>query len=320
LTEAELTAIAAALTPDALVAPVEVEGGDGSDDGADAKDAATSAPMALAPRADPADLVLASGDWAIMVRVLGPVDVVDRDGRAVVFDRAKSLELVVWIAQHAATATRAGARAALWDLDVANASFSNVVSEARRALARAVPSPSGEDWILRTYAERLPFRAGIVLDADLVAAHLARARTLDGKAAIDELRAGLALVRGAPYVGTSYLWPDAEALPSTLTLLATTVAGELATRCLHVGDIEGAFAATGVGLEVLPGHEELVALRMRAHARRGDRSGVRREFAAYERAVLSDVWAGGEPSAQLTSLRQELLDGLVEQPLPIAGS
>ena len=109
----------------------------------------------------------------------------------VVFDRAKSLELIIWIAQHSATATRAGARAALWDLDVANASFSNVVSEARRALARAVPPPSGEDWILRTYAERLPLRAGIVLDADLVAAHLARARTLDGTAAINELRAGI---------------------------------------------------------------------------------------------------------------------------------
>jgi hypothetical protein len=318
LTEAALAALTTALSPaatDALIASVEATVSDGTDD-----DSSDESRTAMAPQAEPAKAVGPAGDWAIMVRVLGPVDVVDRDGRAVLFDRAKSLELVVWIAQHAATATRAGARAALWDLDVANASFSNVVSEARRALARAVSPPDGQDWIPRTYAERLPLLAGVVLDADLVAAHLARARSLDGEAAIDELRTGLALVRGAPYVGTSYLWPDAEALPSTLTLLATTVAAELATRCLDVGDVEGAFAATGVGLEVLPGHEELVAVRMRAHAQRADRGGIRREFAAYERAVLSDVWAGGEPSAQLASLRQELLEELVDERLPIAGS
>ncbi len=209
-----------------------------------------------------------------------------------------------------------GARAALWDLDVANASFSNVVSEARRALARAVPPPRGEDWLARTYSERLPLHPAVVLDADLVAGHLARARTLSDTAAIGELRAGLALVRGAPYAGAAYLWPDAEALPSTLTLLATTTASELAERCLAVADIEGAFAATAIGLEVLPGHEELVALRMRAHAVRGDLTSVRREYAAYERAVLADVWAGGEPSADLLALRGRLLD----QRVAVAGS
>ena len=67
-----------------------------------------------------------------------------------------------------ATATRTGARAALWAADVSNASFSNVVSEARRALARLAAPPDGEEWLARTYAERLPLHAEVVLDADIV--------------------------------------------------------------------------------------------------------------------------------------------------------
>jgi two-component SAPR family response regulator len=263
-----------------------------------------------------------SGDepWTFMVRVLGPVDVVTRDGAPVEFDRPKALELVVWLAQHRATATRTGARAALWESDVSNASFSNVVSDARRALARWAPAPSGDDagedarqeWLARTYAEKLPLHPEVVLDADLVRGHLKRAHVLADDDAIDELRRALALVRGAPYSGRCYLWPDAEALPSTLTLLATTVALELGRRLLERGDDDAVLDATAVGLDVLPGHEELVALRLRAHAARGDRVALRHEYASYEQSLLADPWAG-DPSPTLVALRQELLT-------PVAGS
>jgi two-component SAPR family response regulator len=251
-----------------------------------------------------------------MVRVLGPVDVVDQAGEPVAFERARSLELVVWLAQHGGNATRAGARSALWGLDISNASFSNVVSEARRAMARLVAPPDGDDWLARTYAERLPLHPAVALDADVVAMHLDRARGMADEAAIEELRAALALVRGAPYAGASYPWADAEALPSTLTLLATTVAAELAERCLAAGDLDAVFAATAKGLEVLPGHEELVALRMRAHAARGDLAAVRGEFASYAQAIASDVWAGGDIAPKLLALRKDLLAG----PVPVAGS
>ncbi len=75
--------------------------------------------------------------WTLMVRLLGGIDVVDREGVSVAFDRGKSLELVVWLAQHRERATRGGARAALWDLEVRDATFANVVSDARRSLGRA---------------------------------------------------------------------------------------------------------------------------------------------------------------------------------------
>jgi two-component SAPR family response regulator len=253
--------------------------------------------------------------WALMVRVLGPVDVVTPDGASAEFDRLKALELVVWLAQHRHTATRTGARAALWEADVSNASFSNVVSDARRTLGRLAAPPAGEEWLARTYAERLPLHAAVVLDADVVRRRLNRAYRLADDEAIDELRGALTLVRGAPYSGQSYLWPDAEALPATLTLLATTVAVELGRRLLdrgddHLRDIEGVLEATAVGLEVLPGHEELVALRLRAHAARGDRVALRHEYACYEQSLLADPWAG-DPSPALASLRRDLLTSVV---------
>jgi two-component SAPR family response regulator len=249
--------------------------------------------------------------WTLMVRVLGPVDVVDAEGRQAEFERAKALELVTWLAQHPQSATRAGARAALWAIDVSNASFSNVVSEARRALARLASPPDGADWVARTYAQRLPLHPEVVLDADLVRRHLEQARRLPDTEAIGELQQALELVRGAPYAGRRYLWPDAEALPSTLTLLVTSVAAELGHRLLDAGDLDGVFAATAVGLDVLPGHEELIALRLRAHAQRGDRSALHREYMSYEHAVLADPW-DGEPSPTLVALRRELLQ-------PVAG-
>lgn len=284
---------------------------------AEAVAAAVDAPLVIeeAPREDAAaddePRVDARQPWTLMVRVLGPVDVVDAEGRQAEFDRAKALELVTWLAQHPQSATRAGARAALWAIDVSNASFSNVVSEARRALARLASPPDGADWVARTYAERLPLHPEVVLDADLVRRHLERARRLPDPEAIVELQQALELVRGAPYAGRSFLWPDAEALPSTLTLLVTTVAAELGHRLLDAGDLDGVFAATAIGLDVLPGHEELIALRLRAHAQRGDRSALHREYMSYEHAVLADPW-DGEPSPTLVALRRELLQ-------PVAG-
>jgi len=91
-----------------------------------------------------------------------------------------------------------------------------------------------------------------------------------------------------------------------LVMLATGLATELAERCLTRGDLDGVVWATGQGLRVLPGHEGLIALRLRARASTGDLAGVRQEWASYER-VLADDWGGGEPAPELVALRRELL-------------
>jgi hypothetical protein len=62
---------------------------------------------------------------------------------------------------------------------------------------------------------------------------------------------------------------------------------------------------------VLSGHEELIALRMRAHAHRGDLAGVRQEWESYERALAADPWAATEPALKLVNLRRELLSPMV---------
>ncbi len=245
--------------------------------------------------------------WALMVRLLGQVHVVAPDGSPAIFGRSKSLELTAWLALHRDRPTRTAARTALWELDVRAETFANVVSDARRSLARCVAPPAGTEWIERTLSEHLPLDAEVVTDAELVRDALERARMLQGDRRATELRGAVELVTGPPFAGTDYLWPHAEGITSSLLLLATSAAAELARCCLELGDIDGVFWATGRGLQVVPGHEELIALRMRAHAQRGDLAGVRTEWEVYERALHADPWSAAEPSPKLASVRRELL-------------
>ena len=245
--------------------------------------------------------------WSLLVRVLGPVGVVDGAGAPVPFERAKALELVVWLAQHRGNPNRMNARTALWQTDVRDATFLNVVSDARRALARLVDPPNGEEWIGRSGGERLPLHPLVVSDAELLAARLAHARRQAPADAIETLSLGLEMVGGAPLDGVAYLWPDAEGVPSALTHLVTSAATELAEHHLAVGTLGGALWATGQGLLALPGHEELVCLRMRAQHRAGSHAGVRAEFESYERVITNDDWGDGEPAPGVVALRNELL-------------
>ncbi len=245
--------------------------------------------------------------WSLMVRLLGSVEVVDGRGAAAIFERSKALELIAWLALHRDRATRAGARTALWELDVRDSTFANVVSEARRAMARLVEPPVGDEWLGRTLTEVLPLHRDVITDVDLVRQRLDAARLQPPELAIETLRPAVEMVRDVPFAGTGYLWPDAEGITSNLVLLATSAATELAGHYLSMGDIDGLFWSTGQGLRVLPGHEELIALRMRGHARAGDLSGVRLEWESYERVLNADPWSGGEPAAKLVLLRRELL-------------
>ena len=267
-----------------------------TEDGADGDEPAGRAPT-----------IEGEPDWDLMVRLFGSVEVNDRDGNKVCFERSKTTELVAWLATHRDRSTRANARTALWEQDVRDATFANVVSEARRALARLVPPPEGEEWVGRTLTEALPLHPRVTTDADVLAGALAESRGQSPQRAITLLRGPVEAIAGLPFEGTSYLWPDGEGITSNLILLATSAAAELAARCLAVGDTEGVFEATGRGLRVLPGHEELIGLRMRAHARAGDHAAVRQEWISYERVVNADPWSDGEPSPKLVDLRKELL-------------
>ena len=248
-----------------------------------------------------------SREHRIVVGLLGAIRIASDDGTPATFERSKTVELIAWLATHRQRATRTGARTALWELDVRDATFANVVSEARRGLARLVAPPDGEEWVARTLTEQLPLHAAVATDADLIEERLAAARVQPPRQAIDTLRPAVEMIRGMPFADTSYLWPDAEGITSNLVLLAITAAAEFAGHALSLGDTDGVFWATGKGLQVLPGHEELIGLRMRAHARAGDLAGVRQEWESYERVLVAETWSDGEPAPKLLALRRELL-------------
>jgi two-component SAPR family response regulator len=247
--------------------------------------------------------------WNVLVRTLGPVDVQLVDGTIIDFEKSKTKELLAWLTSHRARPTRSAARTALWEVNVADATFTNVVSDARRALNQTHLISNSEEWLPRTFNDQLPFHVSIISDGEILESCIARAQELAPSQAIDELHRGLELVRDLPFSGTGYLWPDAEGITSQLVLniiTASVMAGELD---LQRGEIEGVFWATAKGLKVLGAHEELIALRMRAHAVRGDLAGVRGEWHSYERAVKADSWANSQPSQKLVDLYSKINSG-----------
>ncbi len=256
-----------------------------------------------------ADVAFEERPHDVVVTLLGGVSVLDRDGIAGAFERSKTVELIAWLATHPERQTRTAARTALWEIDVRDATFANVVSEARRGLGRLVTPPDGDEWVARTLTDQLPLHELVVTDVQLIDDRLDHARLAAPSHAIDVLRPAVELIDGLPFAGTSYLWPDADGLVSNMTLLATTACAELAAHALALGDIELVFWATQRGLGVLPGHEELIGLRMRAHARAGDLAGVRQEWESYERVITADAWSDGEPAPKLLDLRRTLLTG-----------
>jgi two-component SAPR family response regulator len=243
-----------------------------------------------------------------MVRLFGPVDVVDVSGTAAAVTKSKAVELVAWLAEHRHSATRTGARSALWQADVRDTTFANVVSEARRSLARLAPAPQGMEWIARTQTEQLLLHPLVVSDADVLRQRLDFARAChDAEEAVYVLHPGVQLVRDIPFSGVNYAWADAEGSLSNLTLLITAAATELAERYLQLRNLEGVFWATARGLAVLAGHEDLIGLRMRARHGAGDLAGLRAEWEAYERVMNADTWSDGEPSERMEALRVELM-------------
>ena len=243
-------------------------------------------------------------DWLVLVKVIGPPIVVTSKGDRVFFDKGKALELLVWMTEHRETSTRSAARTALWDGEVKDSTFSNVVSDVRRSLNSMGISPD-EDWIPRTFTDELPLHPGILTDAQLLESATRRFEC-DRERYPEELIGYLRGVRNLPFSGADYAWADGEGITTSHVIKVVKAAVLVGEYAIERNDEDLLFMATERGLRVLPGHEELVSLRMRSHARNGNRTAIKYEWESYARSVEADSWAGAVLSPKLEELAREL--------------
>lgn len=237
----------------------------------------------------------------ILVRLMGPVLVESADGSEPVFEKSRSVELLAWLVTHRDRPTRAAARTAMWESDVRNATFNNIVSDLRTGLQRFYVG-AGIAALEKSFDEQLRLNVGIVSDADLLAHALHAYTDLHGEPERIALVAALRMVREMPFLGADYLWPDPEGITSNIVHTIVSAASIVAEDALDRHDFDEVFFATGQGLKVLRNHEGLISLRMRAYAKRGDHAGVRHEWERYAHG-LDGSWE----EAELRRLRDELL-------------
>jgi hypothetical protein len=248
-----------------------------------------------------------SKDWKVCVRLLGPVDAETRCGEPISFEKSKSLELLAWLTTHRERPTRIAARTALWEISVQDATFNNVVSGLRRSLTFGSDVVEPIEFLPKTFTDQLSIHGSVITDVDVLNDAVSCVKKTGDEESWSGLHDALDRVRDLPFTGTDYSWPDSEGITSNFILSVITSAVMAAEHALELGDTEGVFWATGQGLKVLHGHEELIALRMRAYGEVGDRAGVNAEWSSYERSLLHDSWSGGFPSERIVELKRELI-------------
>ena len=206
--------------------------------------------------------VTSGTSWHTMVRILGPVHAVRHDQQEVTFRKSKSLELLCWLALHRERPTVSGARTALWDLDVRDATFHNVLSELRRGLSAAGLSNAAG----RVNRQRLFLDRRIITDGEVLRNALASTEQMEASQSLAELRAALSLVNGLPFMTSNYVWADAEGFTSTLVWLTSSAVRRAAEHATKLGDREGMHDIAAAGLRLFPGEEEFLVMKSRANA------------------------------------------------------
>jgi LysM repeat protein/DNA-binding SARP family transcriptional activator len=256
------------------------------------------------PPADPDTEAFTDPEWAVMVRLLGPLDVIGAAGQAPAASlaRERTLEVLAWLALHPGR-TRTDLEAAIWPGGAQLASINNQISRARAILA-ALAGEDARTWISLQHTT-IRLNRAVITDLDLLRARIAHAdRQRDHPtSAIRTLQGALDLVRGTPAAMT---WMEAE-LGSIMTTTVVGAALRLAALQLARGDTDAALAATGRGLAILPAHPGLFALRLRAHAAAGDRTAIRAEYHAYLRAEQADPLYDGDTDRALERLAHDLM-------------
>ena len=242
------------------------------------------------------------GDWEICVRIMGPVEVADKSWATLRFERSKSAELLAWLVTHRERPTRIAARTALWEMSIEDSTFNNVVSGIRKVI-----NQNGLNLLERESNDVLKVGAEVTTDAQILEAAIEKVKTKESDENFIMLRNALDLVRDLPFAGEDYVWADTEGITSNVVLTVITGALMLSDFYLSRQDLNGVFWATGQGLKALRGHEELIALRMKAHAQQRNISGINSEWLAYERVRIADDRFLDREHNEIAKLRNSLL-------------
>lgn len=266
--------------------------------------------MDLAVATESRPTIQGAAAWRVLVRLMGPVTVELPDGQSCRFEKSRSIELLSWLVTHRERPMRSAARTAMWDTNVQNATFNNVVSDLRTALQGSMED-AGDVALEKTFDERLVLHGSIVADVDLLEFAVQSYRNDPNENTRENLRSTLSLVRDMPFLGADYLWPDPEGITSNIVHTVVTASQLLAEDALTRGESWGVFSATGQGLKVLHGHEGLIGLRMRAYALEGNTSGVLQEWERYEGVLRGHFGEQDWLRVQLRQLRDELLGCVV---------
>ena len=204
-------------------------------------------------------------EWVLVVKLFGYPVVENEAGDIASFRKRRALELLTWLALNRDRSRRSAARTAMWDLDIADSTFSTIVSDMRRGLTEIDQQSSRSDWVPTTYSDEIPLSPRVITDDVLMTCALESFRK-DSKNSSEIVRA-LSHVRDVPFAGTSYSWADLDGTTTRLVILAITAAMEVASWALTAGDSTAFEIATTAGLRVFPGHEELLALQEEAKLR-----------------------------------------------------
>lgn len=246
------------------------------------------------------------GDVSFIVRVMGRPSVDHVEHGEVSFERSRSEELVSWLALHPERRRRSAARADMWNVPVKDSTFSNITSDVRRTLTAFELPPEGDQWLSVTLNDELPLHPRIVTDVSLLERCLEHVRRYPDDGGQEVLMFALELVRGCPFDGSRFLWRDGTGLTTDIAMLIVRASMFCAEFGLETGDSEIVYRSTAKGLCAVPGHEGLVSIRMRQHARAGDRTSLVAEWESYCRSLMSDDWGDARPSPKMVELWSSL--------------
>jgi len=251
----------------------------------------TPAPRAPSPR-PPAGRI--EGGIEVEVLVLGPVVV---RGAARPFRRARTLDLVVYLAMHPGGAGNDAWATALWpDRVMSAATLHSTSSAARRSLGRGA---AGQDHLPR-------LRGGLRLGPS-VGSDWARLAELARSTDAERWATGLGLVRGRPFDGLgSPDWVILEGVGAEVEDTVVRLALRLAGHRLAAGDGAGSAWAARRGLLACPFDERLYRALMQAADAEGHPAGVESAMDELLRALGGSNAARSEPEGLVHAETAEL--------------